>query len=370
MMPVIIRRSTYAYDELRPRFFEIMDALGGQEIRQGSRVLVKPNLLSPAKPRDAIVTHASVVRAAVEYVLEKRALPVVSDSPAIGSFEKILRDSGIREALAGLDVPCRPFEASSRVDVGPPFGEIDLARDALDADVIINLPKLKTHGQMLMTLGVKNLFGCVIGFRKPEWHMRAGVDKAVFARLLVQIARRVKPSFTVLDGILALEGEGPGKGGIPRDIGILMGSRDPLAVDRAVCLMLGLSQDQVPTLKAAGDMGLTSGELELDGTLPEIRDFKLPEIGSLVYGPASFQRLIRRYLLQRPVPDGEACKLCGECAKICPAKAITRRGARLQFAYDDCIRCYCCLEVCPYGAIRKKDNPVARLVRTVAGKVL
>ena len=208
-MNVIVRPSAYVYEELKPRFDEIMDALGGHVIQPGSRVLIKPNLLSPAKPGEAILTHPLMVRAAVEYVLAKGARPTISDSPAIGSFERILRESGIREALAGLDVEIRPFEESVSVDVGPPFGRIELAKEALEADSIINLPKLKTHGQMLLTLGVKNLFGCVVGYRKPEWHMRAGVDKAMFARLLILIAQRIRPAFTVLDGILALEGDGP-----------------------------------------------------------------------------------------------------------------------------------------------------------------
>ena len=369
-MTVIIRQSTYDYDDLKPRFFEIMDALGGADIQPGSRVLIKPNLLSPAKPHEALLTHPLVIKAAVEYVLERRAFALVSDSPAIGSFEKILRDNGIRDALGGLDAVCRPFEASGKVDVGPPFGAIHLAQDALEADVIINLPKWKTHSQMLMTLGVKNMFGCVIGFRKPEWHMRAGVDKAMFARLLVLIARRLHPAFTVLDGILAMEGEGPGKGGIPRKVGILAGAKEPLDLDKTVCAMLGLPAERVPILKMAAEMGCLSRDVTVDGSYPEIRDFRFPDMEPLVYGPPIFQRQIRRYLLQRPVPGMDKCQLCGECVKICPAKAIKRQGRHLRFDYDQCIRCYCCLEVCPFGAIRKKDNRAARIVRSLAEKII
>ncbi len=369
-MQVIIRQSTYAYDDLRPRFFGIMDALGGAGIRPGSRVLIKPNLLLSAKPEDAIVTHPLVVKAAVEYVLERQALPVVSDSPAMASVEKVLRESGIRQALAGLAVVCRPFEASVKVDIGPPFGAIDLAQDVLEADYVINLPKLKTHGQMLMTLGIKNLFGCVVGYRKPEWHMRAGVDRDMFARLLVLIARRIRPAFTVLDGILALEGDGPGKGGTPRNVGVLMGSKDPAAVDWAACLILGLDLHQVPTMKIAEEMGWLSDPLEIDGTWVPVKGFNFPDLEPIVFGPKIFQRLSRQYLLQRPVPDMNTCKLCGECVKICPAKAIIRDNTELRFDYDVCIRCYCCLEICPYGAIHKKDNRVARLVRTIAGRIL
>ena len=110
----------------------------------------------------------------------------------------------------------------------------------MDADVIINLPKLKTHCQMLLTLGVKNMFGCIVGFKKSQWHMRAGVDTMAFARLLVAIHQAVRPTVSILDGILALEGEGPGKRGKPRKIGVLMGSCDTFALDMAVCKMIGM----------------------------------------------------------------------------------------------------------------------------------
>lgn len=369
-MRVIVRSATYDYEPLRRQVFDILDALGGTAIEAGSRVLIKPNLLQPAGPQEAILTHPLVVRAVVEYCLRAKARPAIYDSPAIGSFEKILRDGGFKQALAGLDVTCRPFEASVRADIGPPFGAIDLAPEPLEADLVINLPKLKTHGQMLLTLGVKNLFGCVVGYRKPEWHLRAGIDKALFARLLVLISRKIQPALTLLDGVLALEGDGPGKGGTPREVGVLIGAQDPLAVDLAVCRLLGVPPEALPVLKAADELGFLPPDWEVDGPLPTVGDFRLPVMEPLVFGPAAFHGLARRYLLQRPLPDMEACKLCGECVKICPAQAIVRQGKALHFDYAACIRCYCCLEICPYGAIHKKDNWAARIVRAIGERVL
>lgn len=215
MPPVLVRKAAYESPALRALIFEMLEAAGGEEIHAGSRVLIKPNLLAPATPPQAILTHPRIVRFAAEYVLEKGARPLIADSPAIGSFEKILRMSGIRDALQGLDCECRPFEHSLRVDIGGPFGAIAIAEEALRADVIVNLAKLKTHSQMLLTLAVKNLFGCIIGYRKPEWHLRAGSDPQTFARLLVRICRTLRPSVNLIDGILALEGDGPGRGGCP-----------------------------------------------------------------------------------------------------------------------------------------------------------
>ncbi len=302
-MTVIVRNATYESDALRPLIFGMMEAMGGNEIRKESRVLIKPNLLSPALPRQAVLTHPSIVRAAVEYCNERGVRPLVADSPAIGSFDLLLRMSGIRDALRGLDCECRPFQNSVRVDIGEPFGAIEIAEEAVRADFIVNLPKFKTHSQMLLTLAVKNLFGCVVGYRKPEWHMRAGVDRQAFARLLVRIGRTLRPAFNILDGILAMEGQGPGTGGVPRELGVLLAGRDPFAVDRVVCRMLGLDPEQVPVLKAAAEMGFPAPEAEIDGSLPEIRDFRLPRLTPLVYGPKFLHGFIRRQLLQRPVCD-------------------------------------------------------------------
>ena len=368
MTKVILKKSTYHYDTAKTAFFETIDAIGGDLIRRGDRVLIKPNLLSPAAPSDAVLTHPMIVKAAVEYVLQKGSRPQVSDSPAIGSFEKIMKDSGIGDALAGLAVACRAFEYSARIDIGEPFNQIEIAEDAINADVIINLPKLKTHSQMLLTLGVKNMFGCIVGYRKAEWHMRAGINRTMFAKLLVMIYQRIRPSITILDGILSMEGEGPGKSGRPRDLGILMGSRDAIAVDSTVCRMLGLDADRLPTLKAAREMGITETNIEIDGDLPIIRDFRLPRISPLMYGPRKLHGFIRRHLLQRPVSNDLTCQMCAECRKICPAGAISLREKKLSFDYDRCIRCFCCIEVCPYGALHARETFPGRIIRKVVAR--
>ena len=139
-MLVIVRRASYESDSLRPLIFGLMEAMGGNEIRKGSRVLIKPNLLSPALPRHAVLTHPSIIRAAVEYCNERGVRPLVADSPATGAFDLLLRVSGIRDALHGLDCECRPFQNSVRVDIGEPFGAIEIAEDAVRADFIVNLP--------------------------------------------------------------------------------------------------------------------------------------------------------------------------------------------------------------------------------------
>lgn len=220
MSRVIVRSADYHYETLRPQIFEMMESFDGGLIKGCSKVLIKPNLLAPAIPDRAMLTHPMIVRAVAEYVIARGARPQISDSPATGFFDKVLKDSGIRNALNGLDVEFKEFKTSLTVDVGEPFNKLEIAEDALRADVLINLPKLKTHSQMLLTLGIKNLFGCVVGFRKPQWHLRAGVDRHKFAQLLVWIHEALRPAITILDGILVMEGQGPGRGGTPRQMGV------------------------------------------------------------------------------------------------------------------------------------------------------
>lgn len=371
MSKVFVRSASYDYETLKPVVFEIMDgALGEDGIKAGSLVVIKPNLLAPAPPERAVITHPLLIRAAAQYALEKGARVRVSDSPAIGSFEKILREGGITEALRGLDVECRAFGESVEVQAGEPFKKIELSGDALDADVLINLPKLKTHAQMLLTLGVKNLFGCVVGLRKPQWHLRAGTDRQMFARLLVQIYAILKPSVTIIDGIIAMEGQGPGSSGTPRHLGVILGGQNALALDRAVCRMLGVEPRALPTIRAAEEMGLSEGEPEIDGGLPRVTDFRLPVLGEVIFGPKALHGVMRAHLTRRPEADERLCLMCGECLKYCPAQAISKiapkkkkgKKDRLEFDYERCIRCYCCLEVCPHGALRAKESLAAKVV--------
>lgn len=363
MARVLVRKAAYTYKTLKPLLFDLIRSLDHGAIRKNSRVLIKPNLLAPAAPDRAMITHPLLIRAVVEYVLEHGGLPQVSDSPAMGTFDKVMRDSGIAEALQGLTVDCRPFTESVFVAVGPPFQKIEIAADAMNADIIINLPKLKTHTQMLLTLGVKNMFGCIVGMRKPEWHFRTGIDRDKFAELLVTIYAAVKPAITVLDGILAMEGQGPGKGGRPRELDIVMASDDALALDRVVCRMLGIREDELLTNRAAARMGLMPEKVVIDGELPVVTDMQFPEMAPLVFGPKGLHGFMRKHLVQRPACKAPLCRHCGECWRYCPAQAIEPEIKGLKFDYDKCIRCYCCIEVCPYGALSARQTMLGKAVR-------
>jgi len=363
MATVFVRKAAYDSEKLRSQVFELLSGSDPTLIRRGGTVLVKPNFLAPAAPDRAVTTHPLIIRSVVEYVLEMGGRPLVADSPAMGSFDRVMREGGVTEALKGLPVDCRPFKESTIVDVGPPFHKVEIAADAMNADAVINLPKLKTHTQMLLTLGVKNMFGCIVGTRKPEWHFRVGIDQERFAELLVRICAAVRPRVTLLDGVLAMEGPGPGTGGTPRAIGVIMASADAVSLDVAVCRMLGLREDDLLTNRVAARAGLLPGPIAIDGDLPPVRDMRLPTMTPLVFGPRLLHRFMRKHLVQRPVCDAELCIHCGECWTYCPAKAISRETRGLGFDYDACIRCYCCVEVCPHGAIAARETPAGRVVR-------
>lgn len=362
MSKVFIRKAGYEKPLISQLVAEMLGSLPDGGIGAGSRVVLKPNLLLPSAPERGIVTHPSIVRAVAEYFLDKGARVHVGDSPAVGNFSKIIRMAGYNGALNGLGVDIKPFEESVEVDIGEPFGRIAISREVMEADLVVNLAKLKTHAQMYLSLGVKNMFGCVVGLRKPEWHMRTGVDRVLFARLLVQIYEAIAPAFTIVDGITALEGQGPGKSGRPRELGLLFGSDNAHAVDRTICTLLRLTTDDLLTCQQASELKVFDGEVHVDGDLNIIDDFQFPALDSLSLGPESLNRFMRKYIIQKPVADQKRCKLCGECWKICPAKVITHNVRGVIIDYDRCIRCYCCIEVCPYAAIQARE-PLLGILR-------
>ncbi len=366
MATVICKKATYDYAALRPLILDMLDALAPDLIYPGARVLLKANLLMPALPEQAVMTHPLVVKAVVEYVIAKGGEPVVADSPARGPFSKIIDMGGFREALEEFNVNIISFETFVKTDIGEPFGQIEISRDVLDADVVINLAKLKTHAQMLLTLGVKNMFGCIVGLAKPEWHFRTGVDRDMFARLLVQIYQRVNPAITLVDGVLAMQGQGPAKSGTPRRLDIMTAGKDALAVDYAICQMLSVDPFDLLTIRAARSLGWDHDQVQVEGDHLHVADFDLPRLGTVGFGPRSFQRWMRRHFIQKPVANRSLCRLCGECWDYCPAKAISRAENHIQFDYDRCIRCYCCIEVCPHGALQAVKGWAGRFVDRVS----
>ncbi|MBI5189646.1 MAG: DUF362 domain-containing protein [Nitrospirae bacterium] len=335
--------------------------LGGADrfVRPGDRVLLKPNMLSGKAPNKAVTTHPEVVRAVVRLVKEAGGIPSIGDSNALGSFAKVSEVTGM--ARVARDEGAELVELSEAVDVHGKgkFKHFELSKAAMEADVVINLPKAKTHGQMLLTLAVKNLFGCIPGRRKAQWHFKAGVDREAFATMLVELSGLVRPCLSIIDAVVGMEGNGPGSG-TPREVGLIGASADPHALDMVMASVLGVTADRLPTLKAARGLGLiprSISEIELAGDFGNpaqaaVRGFRLPSESSLEWSiPEPVRRLLKESLTTKPRIHRKSCKFCLMCQTACPVGAITEGRDGMSIDYRQCIRCFCCQEVCPVGAI-------------------
>jgi uncharacterized protein (DUF362 family)/Pyruvate/2-oxoacid:ferredoxin oxidoreductase delta subunit len=352
------------------------DSAGGwaKIIPRGSKVLLKPNLLTPATSEQCVSPHPSVVRALVELCRDAGAASVaIGDSPGFGTAQKVAAKCGILDTARELGVEVVDF--SDSVTVPAPAGfhnrSFSIAREIVEADVVINLAKLKTHAMMVMTLAVKNMFGAFVGKQKAQWHLQSGRSQDHFARMLVELAYTVSPAMSVLDAIIGMEGNGPNSG-TPRMLGFLAASRDMVSLDRVACDITGVAPDTVYIFKAARELGLS---VDLEGIRLagdpigplKIMDLK-PASMMHVEGPAYFRPvagLLRRLLTAWPALDASRCKGCGICREACPASAITQPAPGACVRIDDaaCIRCYCCQELCPEGAIAPRDAWGLRMLK-------
>jgi uncharacterized protein (DUF362 family)/Pyruvate/2-oxoacid:ferredoxin oxidoreductase delta subunit len=343
---------------------------GGLEdlVRPGDRVLLKPNLLGAHDPAKRVTTDPAVVAAMTRLVMDLGGRPFISDSPALVSFNRAAAKSGLAQVARDLGIEAKPFTESLTVMPPEPkvHSSLQIAREALEADAVINLPKLKTHAQMLLTLGVKNMFGTVVGKRKAEWHLAAGVDRLAFASLLIDIHRSVSPGFTLLDSVWGMEGNGPSNGR-PRQVGLVAASTDALALDVTISGLLGVPLENFPLAVEAKRRGLLPERVELvghDADALSVPDFQVPELGGVSPLPGPVAGLMRRRMVSKPVQQGE-CSQCGECVEICPAQAVSAHKSGVRFDYDLCIRCYCCQEVCPSDAIGFKQGLMLRMLGQV-----
>ncbi len=350
----------YGRQGLKAALRSLVEGLGGSSrfFSRGDSVLIKPNMLSASAPDECITTHPEVVRAVVLMALEAGARPFIADSPGLDRFSDVARRTGMEAVARELNIPCVELDDPAPLPPaeGAVFKKVEVSRLALSADRIINIPKLKTHAQMMLTIGVKNLFGTVVSQRKAQWHYNVGLRRESFADLHLDIARGLAPCLTVLDGITGMEGRGPSNGR-PRAFGLLAASTDPLDLDFRVCSLLGAPLADFPLYQAALARGLAHEGMDWSAHgLPEgfaIDPVELPELDALHLLPPFLDGLGKRFLTSRPVQDREKCVGCGKCVRICPAGAMRMEDdGRIRIDYGRCIRCYCCQEVCPADAIQ------------------
>jgi len=365
----IVKCTSYEEQEVERAVRQSIDLLGGIQrfVKEGDRVLLKPNLLFGKPPERAVTTHPAIVRALIQIVREAGGIPSVGDSPGMESLKRAAERSGIKSVTDETLCPLMEFNRPVLLESGKGkfFKHLEIDRSVLEADVVINLPKWKTHGQMFLTLGVKNLFGCVPGPRKALWHLKAGEDRRLFARMLLDVHRVVRPSLTLLDGVVGMEGNGPGSGD-PVQLGLILASPDAVALDQVVCDLLGIRRESLPTNRVALEEGWAGDGIDIVGENikeAKISGFRLPHLSNLGWSlPGFLRKSLKNALTARPVVQEDVCKLCGQCEEICPPKALTRKK-ELIFDYRKCIRCFCCQEICPEGAITIEPGWAQRLIR-------
>ena len=370
---LFIRQENYEQSEIDAAILRAFESFGGVRnfISKGDKVLLKVNLVSGHDPERRVTTDPSIVRAVAKLVIESGGTPLIADSPGIDSFKNAAEKAGFMNVARELGIECHELTdpVSLPVNDNANFHRIQVSRYVLESDKVINLAKLKTHGQMYLTMGVKNLFGCVPGRLKAGWHYNVGLSREKFASLLLDIYLGVKPAFTILDGVIGMHGDGP-TSGEPYEFGIIGACADALSMDFTLCKMMGGRLEDYPLYMAAKKRNMPQCESfasEIEGDIDSSHVFpgvKIPKTRSLRLMPniPFFDRL----MTSKPVHIPEKCIGCGRCAEICAAHALRHENRCLYFDYDKCIRCYCCHEMCPVKAIKFKESLLLKLVNMIS----
>ncbi len=319
-------------------------------------ILIKPNVLRASEAKDSIVTHPAVLRAVVEKVeMMGPASIVVGDNPGLydyGSNEESFRRTGLMEAAGGYYRNIG--NDSQKVAFNGEFmSEVIVSQAVMDADVIISLPKFKTHGLTVMTGAIKNSYGSLPGAQKAMLHKAAGSPER-FHEVVVDVFRLRVPDLFIVDAVVGMEGNGPASPDI-RQIGLMLASDNAVAMDAVIATMMGLDPGRLRFLQKAKEEGLGDYDLktiEVIGELKRLPGFRLPPLGGEATAHnEAVQELIHSRTLVRPVADPALCTGCGTCVDHCPVSALSFNDNLPVVESSRCIACFCCQEICPERAI-------------------
>lgn len=374
----IVRCNSYDKDEVRLAVTRGIELLGGAGnfVRKGEKILLKVNLLVGEVPEKSVNTHPAVFRSVAEIFASKGAIISYGDSPGFGTPHAAAKKCGIADVAEELKIELADFKEGREVfyEEGIQNKKFFIANGVLDSDGIISLPKLKTHALERFTGSIKNQFGCVVGMRKGEFHVKLP-DATDFARMLVDLNNCVKPRLYIMDGVVAMEGNGP-RSGSPRPLNVLLFSTDPVALDATASRIINLNPLYVPTTLLGAESGAgTFMEKEIEIVGDELNDFICKDF-NVVRTPVKTVKksqvvsFLTNRLVAKPVIIPDKCTQCGTCVQSCPVegKAVNwSDGDRTKapvYDYNKCIRCYCCQEMCPEGAIILKDPMIIRVGKT------
>jgi uncharacterized protein (DUF362 family)/Pyruvate/2-oxoacid:ferredoxin oxidoreductase delta subunit len=353
----------YSRDKVAEAIKEIFIALGLSEIiKPGKKVLLKPNLLMAFAPEKNVTTNPEIVKAVADEVSRLGGEVTIGDSPGgVGSmYDWVIKET----KMDTLGYPIVSFDEKGMRKINMPGAKVNpvlISNTVLNADIVINLAKMKTHEFTKMTCGIKNLFGCVPGLQKVNYHLEAP-DPEDFASAMVDIFQNVKPAVTIVDAVISMEGSGP-TNGKQKSTGYIFGSRDTVAVDAVAATMMNFEPMEIPMIRIAAQRGLGKmlmEEISLEGDAFYVfKDFEHPRGDSSLkrFIPKKMLGLLRpviRMLSVKPRINNKKCVKCGMCVKSCPAQAIDG----IKFKIDDkkCIICFCCRELCKYDAVERKES--------------
>ena len=342
-----------------------LELIGGLEqiVTSGSKVFVKINHLSPPSPSEkGIVTHPVFVEAVLNLLKDIGVEITVGDDIEVGSGDGF-RISGFRQMCEKVGVRLVNLKEDGFAETicnGHLLEKVHVSKTALDADMIINLPKLKTHSLCVYTGGIKNMYGTIPFGLRQKFHADY-MRNEVFSQMLTDIFSTVKPRLTIMDGIVAMEGEGPAGGSLRRP-GVILTSQDTVALDAVAAKVIGFNPLDIYTTRYATERGLGIGNLEDIEVVGEeiesvmVPDFKPPASASIAVArmaPRFLARFAINQLTVKPKVLEKKCTGCGECEKICPVKAIVVNSKKIaEINRDICIKCMCCHEVCRFNAIK------------------
>ena len=369
----VVSCSEYELEELERQITQALSLLGDFSYLTDKKILIKPNFLSPNIASSAVTTHPKFILAVVRVLKRYSTHLYLGDSPGIGSLEAVLTQLKLKEDLIAEGVNIVEFsDSTSRKVNGVVCKQFTLAKIVDEVDYIISLPKLKTHGMTYYTGTIKNQFGLVPGLLKPKQHY-VYKEKEQFAHMLLDLHLAVKPTLAIMDGVVAMEGNGP-RNGTPRHMGVVLASRDLLALDSTACRMIQLDYMKVPYLKVGANRSLgTVNEKNIEVVGEPWQKFRqekfhhisheislLDFIPFLKYLPLEkmVYRVVRTFFIPKPKLISSKCIGCSECEKVCPSqpKSIQMVDKKPKFSYKSCIRCFCCQEMCPVGALKAKKG--------------
>lgn len=358
----VVRCKTYNVEAVKPALEEAVNAVNGLDfVKSGMKIIIKPNLVSFKKPDAAATTHPALLEALVEMLLARGADVTIGDSPggphSLPLLNRVYAATGMdRVEKLGAKLNRNMNEKTVDFPEGKVLKNFTYTEYLDEADAIIDFCKLKSHGMLGMSAAVKNLFGTIPGLKKPEVHYKFQND-AEFADMLVDLNEYFKPRLAICDAVVGMEGNGP-TAGTPRQIGAIIASKSTYYADVVGAELIGMNIDGLPTLQAAYERGFapaSSKNLRVYGDIRALTvdDFKAPPVRGL-----SFMRkgnvlhfISKAALEHKPTLKKRLCAGCGECARMCPAKAIEMKNKKPHINREKCIRCFCCQEFCPRAAM-------------------